>query len=107
MSPTEDYSGKSSKPTAWELHQQQAEQTTDAEKLLRTVTSVATFVFVMGVSAGAGYWWLNGGPDSVREAARRTWDEPFEVELKEGETRKVWLDPEKTAESMRRTLSGG
>jgi|GEM_PF-2649142 hypothetical protein len=84
-----------------------ASQASSSEKLLRGLTTAGAFLFVMGLSAGAGYWWLNGGPESTQETARRVWDEPFELEFEEGETRKVWLDPDKNAEAMRRTLSGG
>ena len=64
-------------------------------------------MLVMIATAAVGHWWLNGGPESLRQSAVDVWNEPIEVELKEGETRQLWLDPEKMQESVRRTLSGG
>ena len=43
----------------------------------------------------------------IEQAASDGWNDPIEVQLKEGETRKVWLDPKKMEESIRRNLSGG
>ena len=89
------------------MYEQLASQSSSSEKLLRGLTTAGAFLFVMGLSAGAGYWWLNDGPESVQETAQRIWNEPYELEFKEGETRRVWLDPKKNTDSMRRTLSGG
>ena len=89
------------------MYDQLASPSSGSEKLLRGLTTVGAFLFVMSLAAGVGYWCLNDGPESIEKTARRIWDEPFELEFEEGETRTSWLDPDKTADAMRRTLSGG